>query len=1294
MCYETCFTILHEHVFSYTPSFFPDVPRRPEINPAPLLPPFSGLDEFEASFDDDTRSAATQLLAPLIPLGNCNENWAPASFHKAITTAFHPDLLGDLNLIYTKHLVPPLGPRRKRFYALADSHTAMEPPPMHPPFALYTGAGAAWYSNVALLCEHSTASAFDPESVERVHMQWLYQAEEVFKAQPWRRFLLGILFIRPAAMIVYSDHSENVVSLPLMFTQSGVNAATLARFVLQFMESGRVERGGMRMESPYLDAFWFGKCWWRERRVLHVNEVVRGPFTRVAWVEKVGEEEVERAKGELKMIVERGGDGSEEDVEMDEGSGEDDGEEVVGMVERADVTGAPKAVPISFACRGGFVQAVTAMEQTPKEPYKASETQGAGEDITMADAPSQETNDLASSGTEGSSSAPIGVEDAVMTNVSNPTLQDLPPIVEDTELPEGRDDASVAAKDGSENGDERTGADFPSDDANDYQVHPEHVDEDWEDTSVSDDDDWRTSTKEGPETPLPRLRVTSDSSESTERRKKPQKTNARKRYRSSSTSESEDSDDAETPSPKRRRRYSDISSSDIEYDSPPYRRMDNGLAPRRGPTLNKTVYEDCGVESPLPLGFRMDDYWAAQGKFRGHSQLKTGYFDWNDSELSVGEVAAIKNLHDRLDDWHKEIYNYEEETKQRNNPEIAKQLQDLKDDRYREKAQRTEALLELFWANRHHAGFPFTKEGGDDTKGWKMKLENNEWCLEGSDMCKNETRQQLVFEHAYTKRERTENNMSLEEKQAYGVADTGYVKAAKTYLHDPLTVDEDGADGSGGGREGVSANACVLKTSWELVGPSKNSLPRPEVEIMRDFLVVNIRGIPTPYWINSAWPEDAEGQAIASGQVPSCYAEVADINPQNPPRKMTQLLTPYCTPLSDVVRSLRRPKDLMRIVRDAIIVYYDAWMSGDRGVMHGDISIDNIVVPRQYTPLTGNTTFSDRWGTLIDWSNALDNHGLSWRGLTHSTPGFTSPYLSIPADLTHRNLCHDMDSFYLVLLQCATEAPPHLHYADGPAPRFMREMAVLGVGSGAHQKIPDDHGWELLKPSMRAAYLADAEWWACMQELGNVLHRGRCQRVKCVVKPPPTEAPLREARRYEKASRAEDEWKRSEHQVWLGKQAERREEWRKKEWFRVREGIPKSYVWEPDRERQTGRLWREDKEDIEENGKRDFEWRAEYEGFLHGGTFERVEEERDQDVKRFLEAVRVMDEYLGDGKAGEEFAKIHEKREEWLRRKLEKEKAKRDEAEKADMLNMVVKPVDDNLRRFLLRQQMILSWKP
>ncbi|KAF2814675.1 uncharacterized protein BDZ99DRAFT_182708 [Mytilinidion resinicola] len=436
----------------------------------------------------------------------------------------------------------------------------------------------------------------------------------------------------------------------------------------------------------------------------------------------------------------------------------------------------------------------------------------------MMDTSCQETHDCASSGAQGSSSILIEDENTVMMDVSNANLQDLASTPEDGKLAEGRDDTSVAAEDGSENGDEKAETDFPDGDANNDQVYREHITEKWEDNLANDDDEWSSSTEESPMTPPPGMSVIkcvrSDAFKPRKSRKKSKKTSTPKRRRDLDTSESEDSDNPKAPPAKRRRRRrpKDLDISDVDDDKSLFGRVGNKTIPCRGPTRNKTVYVDYGAEGPLPSKFRMDDYWADQGKFCNPDQLRSGYFDWCDRELSAGEVAAIKDMHKRLDEWHKEIYGYEAEARvRRASPEGAKQVKEREEDRYRGKAQRTEALLELFWGNRHDARFPFAKEGGVHARGWKMKLENNQWYLEGSDVCKNETRKSLVFEHPYTKRERTENNMSLEDKRAYGVADTGYVKAAKTYLHDPLVVDEDGAELSGGGREGVAANACVLR---------------------------------------------------------------------------------------------------------------------------------------------------------------------------------------------------------------------------------------------------------------------------------------------------------------------------------------------------------------------------------------------------------------------------------------------------------------------------------------------------
>jgi hypothetical protein len=51
-------------------------------------------------------------------------------------------------------------------------------------------------------------------------------------------------------------------------------------------------------------------------------------------------------------------------------------------------------------------------------------------------------------------------------------------------------------------------------------------------------------------------------------------------------------------------------------------------------------------------------------------------------------------------------------------------------------------------------------------------------------------------------------------------------------------------------------------------------------------------------------------------------------------RRLTRILMSYCVPLKEAMRT-RDPESLMRIIRDAMIVYYEAYKLPESGFIHG-----------------------------------------------------------------------------------------------------------------------------------------------------------------------------------------------------------------------------------------------------------------------------------------------------------------------------------------------------------------------
>ena len=59
-------------------------------------------------------------------------------------------------------------------------------------------------------------------------------------------------------------------------------------------------------------------------------------------------------------------------------------------------------------------------------------------------------------------------------------------------------------------------------------------------------------------------------------------------------------------------------------------------------------------------------------------------------------------------------------------------------------------------------------------------------------------------------------------------------------------------------------------------------------------------------------------------------------------RRLTRVLMSYCVPLKEAMRT-RGPAALMRIIRDAMIVYYEAYKLPESGVIHGGMYFMNVL---------------------------------------------------------------------------------------------------------------------------------------------------------------------------------------------------------------------------------------------------------------------------------------------------------------------------------------------------------------
>jgi hypothetical protein len=176
----------------------------------------------------------------------------------------------------------------------------------------------------------------------------------------------------------------------------------------------------------------------------------------------------------------------------------------------------------------------------------------------------------------------------------------------------------------------------------------------------------------------------------------------------------------------------------------------------------------------------------------------------------------------------------------------------------------------------------------------------------------------------------------------------------------------------------------VMKSTWEEKLPLESS-PPPEAEILEILLKAGVRGLPQPYDLDNAivrddgnlevetrsFPENCKvalpastGRLMAKMQssfvsghtskplVPGATEGIAGQpfhrrvkiqrqkfnEPLEVRRRLTRIIMSYCKPLKDAMRNAG-PESLMRTIRDAMIVYYEAYKLPESGVIHGGKAI-------------------------------------------------------------------------------------------------------------------------------------------------------------------------------------------------------------------------------------------------------------------------------------------------------------------------------------------------------------------
>jgi hypothetical protein len=136
----------------------------------------------------------------------------------------------------------------------------------------------------------------------------------------------------------------------------------------------------------------------------------------------------------------------------------------------------------------------------------------------------------------------------------------------------------------------------------------------------------------------------------------------------------------------------------------------------------------------------------------------------------------------------------------------------------------------------------------------------------------------------------------------------------------------------------------VMKSTWEEKLPPASS-PPSEVEVLK-ILKANVRGLPQPYALENAIVRDDDNLEVKTRSFPENCEIALPASTTNVTAKTqasyTRVLMSYCVPLKEAMRT-RGPESLMRIIRDAMIVYYEAYKLPESGFIHGGKYFMNVL---------------------------------------------------------------------------------------------------------------------------------------------------------------------------------------------------------------------------------------------------------------------------------------------------------------------------------------------------------------
>ena len=150
------------------------------------------------------------------------------------------------------------------------------------------------------------------------------------------------------------------------------------------------------------------------------------------------------------------------------------------------------------------------------------------------------------------------------------------------------------------------------------------------------------------------------------------------------------------------------------------------------------------------------------------------------------------------------------------------------------------------------------------------------------------------------------------------------------------------------------------------------------------------------------------------------------------------------------------------------------------------------MVPHEGCVLTGDLTYEDRSGTIIDWNLCFNANGTSTdRAFRSGTPAFMAPVLLKEELIPRRTLGHDMESFFAVILWVATlDYHNEANFQEKPLAKMMLDKKdpidiVNAKGNWFKNSV---EFLESIIDHFEAPYLEDVRFITYLDRLRDILY--------------------------------------------------------------------------------------------------------------------------------------------------------------------------------------------------------------